>query len=290
MRETNALIPPQVVRSASATPRLIGVLHLDALPGSPRFTPPLSAIVDRAVREARTLSTCGFDAVMIENFGDVPFVPGPVDAITIAAMTRVAVAVHDAVPGVALGINVLRNDARAALAIAAVCGACMIRINVHSGARLTDQGITSGQAHITLRRRQALALEHVSLWCDVAVKHAAPLAARPLSEEAEELAGRALADAILVTGTGTGARTDSAELATVLQAVRCPVLIASGCTADNITELMAVTAAGRSPHGVIVGSALRHGGRAGAPLERDRTHRFAEAFHHAAPAPKSSSS
>ena len=143
--------------------RLVGVLHLAALPGSPRFDRNFAAVVDTAVTEARVLAECGFDAVMVENFGDTPFVPDGVAPITIAAMTRVGTAVSEAAPTLSLGINVLRNDADAAMAIAAVCGGSMIRINVHSGARLTDQGLIAGHAHETLRRRRALELDHIKL-------------------------------------------------------------------------------------------------------------------------------
>lgn len=264
------------------TARLVGVLHLAPLPASPRFGGNLGEVVDTAVREARMLADHGFDAAMIENFGDAPFVPDTVAPITVAAMTRVAAAVADAAPRLTLGINVLRNDARAALAVAGVCGASMIRINVHAGTRLTDQGVVQGRAHDTLRDRRALDLGRVKLWCDVAVKHAAALAERPLAEEAEELQGRALADAILVTGSGTGARADVSDITTVLQAVSCPVLIASGCTAGTIGKLMAIEADGRAPHGVIVGSTLRRDGRAGAPLDPERSKRFADAFRRAA--------
>lgn len=264
------------------TARLVGVIHLAPLPSSPRYAHDLGAIVDDATREARGLAEAGFDGAIVENFGDAPFMPGEVAPVTVAAMTRIANAVHDAAPGLALGVNVLRNDARAALAIAAVTGAQMIRVNVHAGTRVTDQGIVEGRAHATLRERRALELAHLKLWCDVAVKHAAPLGPRPLAEEARELAGRALADAVLVTGSGTGAEASSDDLATVLGAVACPVLIASGCTPQNIGALMAVTSDGKHAHGVIVGSTLKRDGCAGAPLDLERAKRFADAFHRAA--------
>src|SRR5690606_29225017 len=97
------------------SPRLVGVIHLAALPGSPRFAQNFAKVVDEACAQARLLAECGFDAAMVENFGDAPFVPGEVAPITIAAMTRAAAAVSDAAPGLMLGVNVLRNDAQAAL-------------------------------------------------------------------------------------------------------------------------------------------------------------------------------
>jgi uncharacterized protein len=255
----------------SALPRLIGVIHLPALPGSPGAATPIATIAAAAAEDARSLAAAGFDGVMVENFGDAPFFPEQVPAITVAAMTRCALAVAEASPNLALGINVLRNDAGSALSIAAVCGASMIRINVHSGARLTDQGIVNGRAHDTLRLRRELALADVALLCDVDVKHAAPLAARPIEEEALELAERAHADAVLVTGGGTGMAAAGDDLKRVLSVVQAPVYVASGVTVETAAEMLA------SAHGVIVGSCLRANGRAGGPIDAARAAAFVAA-------------
>lgn len=193
---------------AAPLPSLVGVIHLRALPESPRYDGDLAGVVASAARDARALAAAGFDGIVVENFGDAPFVPDRVAPITVAAMTACALAVRAAAPGVALGINVLRNDAEAALAVAVACGAEMIRINVHTGARVTDQGLIEGRAHLTLRQRRALGAERVALLCDVDVKHSAALAARPIGEEAHDLAARGLADAVLVTGSGTGRGAD----------------------------------------------------------------------------------
>jgi membrane complex biogenesis BtpA family protein len=265
----------------STPPRLVGVLHLPALPSSPGYAGNLGETLDIASREAHALAAAGFDAAIVENFGDTPFAPGRVHPATVAAMTRCAAAVRDAAPALIVGINVLRNDAEAALAVAAATGAAMIRINVHIGARVTDQGIIEGRAHDTLRARLALGLHQVALWCDVDVKHSAALSPRPLAEEAAELCERARADAVLVTGAATGSAAAIDDIATVLAAVAAPVFIASGATAGNIGALMKITAEDRRPHGVIVGSTLRANGRAGAPLDSERARRFAEAFRRA---------
>jgi uncharacterized protein len=244
--------------SSSPLPRLIGVIHLPPLPGSPRFGGDLPALATRAGREAAILEAAGYDGVIVENFGDAPFFPGRVDPVTVAAMTACALAVRAAAPKIALGINVLRNDAESALAIAACAGATMVRVNVHSGARVTDQGIVEGSAHATLRLRRALDATHVHLLC-----------------EAEEVAARGLADAVLVTGTGTGRGVDTADLERVARAVHVPVLVASGATTSSLPSL-------RAAHGVIVGTALRASGRAGDPVDADRARAFADAFRRAA--------
>jgi uncharacterized protein len=252
-------------------PSLLGVIHLPPLPGSPRSSGDLAAAVDRAADEARLFAETGFDGLVIENFGDAPFFPGSVEPITIAAMTACAIAARDAGKDLSLGINVLRNDAEAALAIAVAARADFIRVNVHTGARVTDQGLVEGAAHRTARTRRALSAERIGLFCDVDVKHSAPLAARPIEEEAHDLADRGLADAVLVTGSGTGRAASEADLDAVVRAVSVPVYVASGVTLETLPQL-------RRAHGVIVGTALRASGRAGDPLDRDLASRFAEAF------------
>ncbi len=252
-------------------PSLVGVIHLPPLPESPRYAGDLRAVVDSAARDARALAEAGFDGIIVENFGDAPFVPDRVSPVTVAAMTASALAVRAAAPAVALGINVLRNDAEAALAIAVASHAQMIRVNVHTGARVTDQGLVEGRAHLTLRQRRALGADGIALLCDVDVKHSAPLAGRPIGEEAADLAGRGLADAVLVTGSGTGRGVDRRDLAAVLAAVHVPVLVASGVTIDTLADV-------RDAHGVIVGSCLRRSGRAGEPVDGEVARRFTEAF------------
>jgi membrane complex biogenesis BtpA family protein len=255
----------------TSLPSLVGVIHLRPLPDSPRYDGDLARVVASAARDAQALREAGFDAILVENFGDAPFVPDRVATVTVAAMTACALAVRAAAPGIPLGINVLRNDAEAALAVAVAAHADMIRVNVHTGARVTDQGIIEGRAHLTTRQRRALGAERIALLCDVDVKHSAPLGSRPLGEEAHDLVSRGLADAVLVTGSGTGRGVDRSDLAAVLAAVRAPVLVASGVTPATLGDV-------RDAHGVIVGSCLRAGSRAGEEIDRELARRFAEAF------------
>jgi uncharacterized protein len=254
-------------------PRLVGVVHLPPLPGSPRAAAPCAEIAEGAVRDARVLVAAGFDHVVIENFGDAPFFADVVPAITVSAMTACAVAVRKACPELSVGINVLRNDAQAALAIAAIVGAAFIRVNVHTGARVTDQGVIQGRAAETLRSRRALGADRVAIWGDVDVKHSAPLGERDAAREAEDLVKRGLVDAVLVTGEGTGRGVDESKLRRVRDAVPgVPVLVASGATEESLARLAGLC------DGVVVGSALRDGGLAGGPVDSQRAASFARAF------------
>jgi len=233
---------------------LIGMVHLPALPGHPGAVQSLDAIVELAVRQARLLVSAGFDAVVVENFGDAPFFATQVEPHTIAAMAVVVREVCQAVDS-PVGVNVLRNDAMAAVAIASMSGAGFVRINVHSGVYATDQGIIEGQAAQTLRYRKALG-DRCAILADVHVKHAEPISTKDPALAAEETAYRGRADAIIVSGATTGRPASMDDLKTVRGAVPDkPVYVGSGATVDTVRGLLGVA------DGVIVGSSLKEGGR-----------------------------
>jgi len=241
---------------ARLRPPFIGMIHLPALPGSPVYEGDLDAAAALAVADLQALFAGGIGAVMVENFHDTPFFPDAVPPETVAAMAVIADRLHRAQPEVALGINVLRNDVDAALGIAAAVGAGFVRVNVHTGAMLTDQGPLVGQAHRTLRRRRELGLDHVAILADIRVKHAAPLAVRDLTEEARDLRLRGRADALVVSGPSTGAAADRNELHALRVALPgCPLLLGSGVTCENLPAYADLA------DGFIVGTSLKTDGR-----------------------------
>jgi uncharacterized protein len=224
---------------------VFGMIHLQALPGAPGFRS-LDEVLEAALADARAIRDGGCDGFAIENFGDRPFTRGRVEAETVAAMTRVITLVTREVK-LPFGVNVLRNDALSALAIAAATGAAFIRVNVHTGAAVTDQGIIEGDAYATLRKRAALAPD-VLIFADYLVKHATPLG----EVSAKDLRERGLADALIVTGSETGAAADPARLRS-LRELDAPLLLGSGLTAENAGEFA-------EADGAIVGTSLKTGG------------------------------
>src|SRR3954462_213505 len=102
----------------TAGPVVVGMVHLMPLPGSPLFSGDAGAVFDAARRDALVLAEGGVHAVMVENFGDVPFFPGAVPPEVIAQMSVIVARLHDALGGkMPLGVNVLRNDGIGALAV-----------------------------------------------------------------------------------------------------------------------------------------------------------------------------
>jgi hypothetical protein len=222
------------------------------------------------VEEARLLLDAGFDGLILENYGDAPFFPDRVPPVTVACMTRVAATVRE-LGRFPLGINVLRNDAAAALSVAVACGADFIRVNVHTGVAATDQGWIQGRAHETLRLRRALATR-VQIWADLLCKHAYALHPLDLVGAGRDAVERGGADAVLLTGDRTGEAPSPEDLSELLDLrLGVPVLVASGVTPENLDLY-------RGASGFIVGSWIRRGGRAGAPLEARRVRQMAEAW------------
>lgn len=225
---------------------VFGMIHLLPLPGAPLYRS-LDEVIAAAVRDARALEAGGCHGFVIENYGDRPFTRGRVEAETVAAMTRVIAEVTREVR-LPFGVNVLRNDPLSALAIAAATGAAFIRVNVHTGAMVTDQGVIEGDAYTTLRKRAALAPD-VLVFADYLVKHATPMG----ELSAADLRERGLADALIVTGAATGAAAHPARLASVRALVDAPLIIGSGVTAENAHSYPEADA-------VIVGTSLKVNG------------------------------
>ena len=253
------------------THRLIGVVHLQALPGAPRFAGDMQQIIDAAVADAVAYQRGGASAVVIENFGDVPFTRTSVPAATVASMAAAGRAVREAV-ALPIGFNVLRNDAISALSLCAACGGSFVRVNVLSGAAVTDQGIIQGDAYEVLRLRDTLCPK-VQILADVHVKHAAPLAPTSLGQTARDTLERGLADALIISGPGTGSGIEMSDLRETRNA--CPeatLYVGSGANMDTATELL------RFADGLIVGSSLKQEGILSAPVDIDRVRAMSAAI------------
>ena len=251
---------------------VVGVIHLLPLPGSPRWRGSMAEILDRALMETEILLGEGLDGVLVENFLDAPFYPGPVPPETVSAMTVVAHAVVQR-SDLPVGVNVLRNDAGAALAVAASTGASFIRVNIHTGSMFTDQGLIHGEAHRTLRLRRTLGSD-AAILADVQVKHASPPPGAALESTAKDTWHRGLADGIILTGSETGAPVLPERIRRVREALprEGRIWAGSGATPETAAALL------DDADGIIVGSALQSGGRAGGGVEGARVRKFLDSL------------
>ncbi len=248
---------------------IIGVVHLLPLPTSPRWGGNLKTVIDRAEQEATALASGGVNGIIVENFFDAPFAKDQVDPAVVSAMTLIVQRIMNLVT-LPIGINVLRNDAQSALAIAACAGAQFIRVNVLNGVMATDQGIIEGTAHQLLRYRRELGSD-VKILADVLVKHGRPLGAPNLTTAVQETIERALADGVILSGWSTGSppSLEDLELARAA-AMGTPVFIGSGANWENVGTLI------QAADGVIVSSSLKRHGRIHQPIDPSRVSQFVE--------------
>ena len=258
--------------SRESVPKITGVVHLPALPGAVLGgnAATLTGIIDRAKRDASALANGGVNAIIVENFGDVPFVRDRVTAHTVAAMTlAVDAAMRES--GLPIGVNVLRNDGLSAVSIAAATGASFVRINVYVGAAVTDQGLIQGNAVEVQLLIQRLGAE-IDVWADTDVKHAAQLAARPIAELASEAIERGLANAVIVTGGGTGQEITFDDLRSVRAALpNASILAGSGVTDSTVARILTLA------DGAIVGTFFKHEGIVASHVDIERVRQLVAA-------------
>ena len=262
---------------------LLGVVHLQTLPGAPRPSLGIGVVRERALRDVEAMVEGGFRNIIVENFWDSPF---PVDSSgphVAACMASILTDIRNRFGNeINIGVNVLRNDARSALGIAASVEAGLIRVNVHVGATWTDQGLIQSEAHALLQYRRSLGFDGPSngrLWtpgrvaiaADIMVKHGSPAGKSSLSEMAKDAVMRGGADVLIITGASTGFPAQLDDLDVVQDAVGpTPVWVGSGVQPENASEWR------QRANGAIVGSYLHQEGDLMAPIDPDRVCRIVE--------------
>lgn len=254
-----------------ASRALIGVLHVGALPGTPRASESVDALIRRTVDEALVYRAAGFSAVIIENMHDRPYLNGRVGPEITSVMTAVGCEVKRQT-GLVLGVQVLAGANREALAVAHACGGDFVRVEGFVFAHVADEGLIESCAGDLLRYRRAIGAERVLVFADIKKKHSAhAITADVALGETARAADFFLADGVIVTGVATGVEASAEDVIEVAGAVGIPVLVGSGVTPANITRYAAA-------HGYIVGSAMKQGGRWSNPLDRDAVRAMARAF------------
>lgn len=261
-----------ILGSLFGEPRvLIGVVHLQALPGTPSSTLDVSAIASNAVGEARAYRDAGFHGVLIENTHDRPYLKAGFGPEIVAAMAVVGREVRRAVD-LPIGIQVLAGANTSAIAVALASGASFVRVEGFVFAHVADEGLIEGSAGALLRYRRAIGGDHIRVFADVKKKHSAhALTADVDLVETAKAAEFFLVDGVIVSGVATGQPTDPAEVEAVGRGVSVATLVGSGVTLENIGHYAAADA-------LIVGSSIKRDGLWSNPIDRSRADALARAF------------
>jgi len=234
---------------------LIGMVHLRALPGTSGSSKSPQQIVDIAVSEATKLVEYGFDAVLLENMHDTPYLLREVGPEIVSSMTVAMQAVINAVD-VPVGIQILAGANKAALAIAHATGAQFIRAEGFAFASIADEGIMDvADAGPLLRERRRIDADEIAILADIQKKHSSHSITADLSigdhARGADFMG---ADGVIITGNHTGHAVDISQLREVRGATELPILVGSGVTPENIKEMFEYADA------AIVGSSIKQGG------------------------------
>lgn len=232
---------------------LIGMIHVGALPGTPHASCSIEELVAQAVREALILRDAGFDAVMIENMHDAPYVHGAQGPEIVASLTRVGLAVREAVPGMGMGVQVLSGGAREAVAIAHAIGAQFVRVENFVFAHVADEGLLErAEAGPLLRYRKAMGATKVEIYADIKKKHASHAITSDVSlTDAVEAAAFFGADGMIITGSATGKPTDPKDVAAAKAVTSKAVFVGSGVSTRDASRLL------QHADGLIVGSSIK---------------------------------
>ncbi len=233
---------------------VIGMIHLEALPGTPAGRRSVREIESLALREARIYREEGVHGIMIENMHDTPYLRGEVGPEVVAVMAIVASAVKAAVK-LPCGVQVLAGANMEAMAVAHAAGLDFIRAEGFAFAHVADEGLIQSSAAPLLRYRKQIGADRVQVWADVKKKHSshaitADIGIGETAEAVEFMRG----DAAIITGTVTGDPPRPADIRAAKAHCHLPVYLGSGVTAQNLAKYYPLA------DGFIVGSHFKTDG------------------------------
>ena len=244
------------------------MVHVGALPGTPRNSMKMDTIISEALRESLILSLAGVDAIMIENMHDRPYQNRSAGSETVAAMTAIACELRNAIK-MPLGIQILAGANKEAIAVALAAGLDFIRAEGFVFGHLADEGWMDSDAGELLRYRKQIGAGHIQIFTDIKKKHSSHAISGDISiEETAKAAEFFLSDGVIVTGNSTGVKASVEEVQSVKHSVKIPVIIGSGIDTNNIHEFWDFADA------FIVGSWLKKDGFWENEVDRERVNRF----------------
>ena len=247
---------------------VVGVIHVGALPGTPRSSQTVAELIASAKEEAKIYRECGVDGVIIENMHDVPYLRGEVGPEIVAAMTAIATEVqHEC--RLPVGIQILAGANIEAMAVAHTAELDFIRAEGYAYAHVADEGLIQASAAKLLRYRRMIGADRVQVWADVKKKHSAHAITADVSlgETAEtvEFMGAAC---VIVTGSATGQAPKLADVQEAKSHCHLPVFLGSGISEQNIGDFH------NHADGFIIGSSFKVEGLWSNTIDPTRVTRF----------------
>ncbi|XP_015181914.1 PREDICTED: uncharacterized protein F13E9.13, mitochondrial [Polistes dominula] len=253
-----------------STCSVIGMIHVGALPGTPKYNGSMKEIIKTALKEAMIYKDCQVDGIIVENMHDVPYVKSKdISSETTAMMTRICVEIRKVIPeSIACGIQILAGCNKEALAVAKAADFNFIRSEGYIFSHIADEGFIDGCSGNLLRYRKHIDAENILIFADIKKKHSSHAITSDISiAETVKAAEFFLADGVILTGSATGDPADLQELKEVKKVAKGPVLIGSGVSIENIDHY-------KSSDAVIVGTSFKIDGNWKNAVSKDKVHDF----------------
>ncbi len=247
---------------------VIGMIHVQALPGTPNYKGDVKAIISKAIEEAKLYKAAGVDSIAIENMHDVPYLKGNVGPEVTALMSIIAYEVKN-VSQLPCGIQILAGANKQALAAALASGIDFIRAEGFVFAHVADEGIIESNAGELLRYRKQIGAENILVFTDIKKKHSShSITADVDLKETAKAAEFFISDGLIITGSATGEEANQNDVKIVKESTSIPVLVGSGINEKNIESYI------DSADGFIIGSHFKVDGKWNNEIDKTRVDNF----------------
>lgn len=247
---------------------IIGMIHIDALPGTPKFKNDVRAIINKAKKEASLYKSLDIPVLMIENMHDVPYLNRNVGPEILSLMSIILYEIKQTFD-LPTGIQILAGANKDALAAAKSAGADFIRAEGFVFAHVADEGIFTSDAGELLRYRKYINADEILVFTDIKKKHSShSITADTDILETAKAAEFFLSDAVIITGASTGTKPSLEEIKLIKPGINIPVIAGSGISEENVNEYNDIC------DGLIIGSYFKKEGKWYNPIDPDRVERL----------------
>lgn len=233
---------------------IIGMIHIDALPGTPKSSKSVKEIIAKALSEAKLYESNGINTVIIENMHDVPYLNRNVGPEITSAMSVIGYEIKNKC-NVKCGIQILAGANKEAVAVAHTAGLDFIRAEGFVFGHLADEGYIDSDAGELLRYRSQIGAEKILVFTDIKKKHSSHSVTSDVDIlDTAKAAQYFLSDGLIITGKSTGEEIDINDLKLLKDKVKIPLILGSGISDQNIERYYNLA------DGFIIGSYFKEDG------------------------------
>ena len=233
---------------------IIAMLHLDPLPGDPRYRygDCMETVAAHAREDLRALQEGGVDGVLFSNEFSLPY-QRHMSFVTPAAMARVIGELKSEL-AVPYGVDCI-SDGAATLELAAAVDAKFVR-GTFCGVYVGDGGLYDNDFSTLLRRKAALHLDELKMLYFINPESDRNLDTRPLADIASSTIFKAHPDGLCISASAAGQDVDEELMAAVKKKnPEVVVLCNTGCRPDTIAHKLSVSDA------AVVGTTFKEDGK-----------------------------